>query len=125
MKKSLVVGMMILLFSSLLMAACSITAGKVNIIGKWSVDAGQEARIYEPAGTTFEFKTDGTLLYQAPDDTDPTTYYYIYYDPDLLVICSVEPCTTDGALGYAHMAVSGNHMVMIAFEELVNLTKVP
>jgi hypothetical protein len=125
MKRSLVVAMTILLFSSLLLAACSITEGKVNIIGKWSVDAGQEARIYEPAGTTFEFKTDGTLLYQTPDSTEPTTDYYIYYDPDLLVICNVQPCTTDVAVGYAHMTFTGNHMVMIAFEELVNLTKVP
>ncbi len=87
--------------------------------------AGQEDRIYEAVGTTFEFKADGSMIYQSPDESAPYTYYFTHYDPDMLIICEATPCTADNAMGYAHVAVKGNQLTMIAFEELVTMTKVP
>jgi hypothetical protein len=125
MKKSLILGVLILAMVCMLLAACGGKASNVNVVGKWSVDAGQEDRIYEEAGTTFEFKSDGSMTYLAPSETEPYTYYYSYFDADMLIICSTQPCSGDTAMGYAHVAVKDNQLTMIAFEELVTMTKVP
>ncbi len=125
MKKSLFLGILVLALAGMLLAACGGKGVNVNVIGKWSVDAGQEDRIYEEAGTTFEFKSDGSMTYLSPSETEPYTYYYSNYDADMLIICETQPCTSDNIMGYAHVAIKGNQLTMIAFEELVTLTRVP
>lgn len=124
MRKTLVFAIL-LLITNFTVTACSNAKQQVDVLGKWSVDPGREQYIYEPAGAIFEFKSDGTFTYQEPDDTEPIILFYSPYDADMFVICEVSPCSEEYAAGYAHMEVEGDHLIMIAFDERINLTRIP
>jgi hypothetical protein len=124
MKKVLFLAIM-LLTVIITLTACGNANQQVDVLGKWSVDDGQGERIYEPAGSIFEFKPDGTFSYQEPDDTEAIILYYEPYDADLYIICEVGPCSLEIAAGYAHMEIQEDHLIMIAFDERINLTRIP
>ncbi len=124
MRKALVLAIMPLIVI-ITLTACGNANQQVDVLGTWSVDPGREQYIYEPAGAIFEFKSDGTFTYQEPDDTEPIILFYAPYDADMFVICEVSPCSKEYAAGYAHMEVEGDHLIMIAWDERINLTRVP